>query len=194
MNLKLVLAEFVKTFQRQETNFGIIDIYPRPFSVNEPFPIGSALIEYFSTLQLKDRVMIGGQFHLGLYALSELERQQDGWLWDRDRLGNVVEDTKYWKRTWVVIGDRSDDALFVDINDGKVFGSIQKRNFFIANTLADFFMVLTEGIKIEIDKFFYETCDEDFNPKPEFLLDVEDVAKDKLGVEGAQAFMKYFFG
>lgn len=194
MNLRSALDDFVRTFQRSLKNEGKLNIAALAESVNTDIPLHVDLRTYFEYLHFEDSPQLGGRFNLFLFSLDELEGAQNGWRWDTLRSGEIVEDTTYWKSSWVVIADKDGDAIFVDADNGKVFGSIQKCNFLVAQTLADFFDALTCTMKIEMDGYHFDVLADDMSPLPQFLNDVRTAVSMKLDAEATSGFMKFFFG
>lgn len=194
MTLLSSLTNFVDIFQRSPANFGEISISSKPRKFEIDIPLGKTLQEYYSSINFTGKPQVGGRFLLFLFKPEELLGAQYGWRWEKTLNGSIVEDTKTWNAFWVVIGDRNGDALFIDTNSERIYGSIQKINFLIADTLAQFFDILAEGINIEMEKYDFEVLDDDMNLIPNFLKDVQLAASDKLSPEASEGFMKFFFG
>jgi hypothetical protein len=165
---------------------------PQKFEIN--LPINDELRTYYEYLIFEDNPQIGGRFNLFLFSPDELTKAQHGWRWIQDKSGNISEDLIHWNPKWIVIADQDGDVVFVETESGEVFGSIQKRNIFLARTLADFLTALTETIKIEMDKYNFDAVGDDFAPLPEFLEDAKNQISMKLGNDVAIGFMKFFFG
>lgn len=193
MHIQAALQSLTSAFSRSTKNFGSIQ-HREPIQLEEPLALGATLNQYYASMSLDDDPMIGGAFHLRLNSLDELITALSGWLWVRDKSGEIVESTT-WKRSWVIIADRDGDALFVDIDtaEATTYGSIQQRNFLVADRLADFIACLAECMILELDKYDEEVQDEDFNYIEAFLVDVRDIAENHLGKEASKGFMKFFF-
>jgi hypothetical protein len=193
MLLDDALKKFADVFNDFEGNFGVIQ-FRAPVQLMEPLPLGSALREYYSRLLLDNNPSIGKKMHLILFTLDKLVGAQSGWRWGVDRTGKQVEDAN-WKSSWIVFADRNGDAVFVDTEtiNGSVYGSIQKRNFLIAENLGDFFFTIAECMLVEKDKFGYEVMDDDFNVLDSFLDLTRGIARKNLGEDGCNGFMKFFF-
>jgi hypothetical protein len=193
MDLKTSLKRFVDIFHSSPESLGNLEITKQPVKLQPPFPLGNALTEYFSHLHF-EKPATGGQFHLSLFSPEQLETAQQGWRWIRTDTGALQEDNIHWNRNWTIIAERHGDVIFVDEENGKVFGSIQKRNFFISSSVSAFFDVLAECIEIENNKYHNDTVDEDFNPLPNFIEEIKLTTLNKLGPEGSEGFIKFFFG
>jgi hypothetical protein len=193
MDLKASLTKFVEIFHQSQENLGNVEILEPPIKIQPPFPLNSELVEYFSILRL-DEPIIGGQFHLTLVSLDQLETAQQGWRWIRTKTGTLEEDNVHWNKKWTIIADRHGDVICVNFENNNVFGSIQKRNFFITECLSNFFETLADCMEIESQKYQNNTMDDDFNPLPDFLDDIKSLTLNKLGDEGSTGFMKFFFG
>jgi len=192
MSLEKILEVYSEIINRFEKK--TVLLYGKPVPIQTPFDIGPALTTYYSNLKFTGMPTIGNALHLMIFSDENIETAQSGWFWIRDKGGNVIENGN-WKRSWVVFALRDGDALFVDAQstEGKVFGSIQKKNFFISDSLEKFLLTYIECLGIE-DDFHREVMDEDFNYKEEFLSCVTKIAENHLGNEGRSGFMKLFFG
>lgn len=193
MNLAQSLKDFADAFNTGDGNFGVVQ-YREPIAITEPFPLGNALKEYYSRLHLEDNPESGKKMHLTLFSLMEIVGAQHGWRWIRDKLGQEQENPD-WKRTWVIIADRNGDAIFVDVEseNGAVYGSIQQRNFLIANNLGDFWGAVAECMNVEKNKYNYEVMDDNFNVIKPFLDDVRTIAEKNLGQDYSNGYMRFFF-
>lgn len=194
MDLKSVCAEFVRTFQRSQKNFGTVEFSASVLPVSADVPLNDELRTYFGHVRFSENIHIGGRFNLFLFSPSDLLSAQSGWRWITSKSGEIQEDSVDWKPSWVVIADKDGDAIFVDIYGNEVFGSIQKRNFLVAKSLGDFLYALTEAVKIEMDKYDFEVLDDDAAPLNEFIHDVRTVVSSKLDADATSGFMKFFFG
>lgn len=187
------LERFVDAFSRAPDSLGTLRLAQPPLPATEFRELGDLLATYFSHLSF-DRPVVGGEFHLMLFGPKELDTAQQGWRWIRNRNGEPEEDVECWRADWIVIADRNGDAVFVDVADGTVWGSIQKRNMFIAPTLAAFLDALAACKRLEVDDYGLETTDAEFNPLPAFLQDVRALAEKTLGADAAAGWMHFFFG
>lgn len=200
MLLRDALEEFAKIFNRFEDCSGVfvlrgpVEII-EPLAFNKPIHLGSTLTEYYSRVMLNEKSTIGGAFFLQLITLDEIPTALNGWFWTRDKTGNLVENIESWKKSWIIIGDRNGDAIFVDIDspNGAVYGSIQQRNRLIASDLGSFFFTLAECMTLEMEKYNYEVNDDDFNVIEPFLNDIRHIAEKNFGIEGMKSFMNFFF-
>jgi hypothetical protein len=193
MNLQAALTKFVAIFSRSPENFGSAKILPTPISFIPHAVLNEELTEYFSILELGDKTQIGAQFQLRLFSRDELEGAQQGRRTWYDSSGHRI-DNRFWKSSWIVIGDRNGDALFVDTDDGSVLGSVQKKTLFLATNLSSFLEALALGMEIEMDKYVFEVTDDDFNIQESFLKDIERVSMTTLGESCVTGYMEYFFG
>ncbi|MYM89296.1 hypothetical protein GTP91_19230 [Rugamonas sp. FT82W] len=193
MSLDTALKNFADAFAAGSENSGTLEY--RAFQpIVEPIPLGPVLQEYFGRLRMTDPV-VGGRLLLMLITLDDLETCQHGWRWIRENNGPVIESTT-WSKHWIVIADRSGDAIVVDDSTagGVVTGHIGPYNVKIADDLANFFEVMAEAMTVEANTFNYDVLDEDFNPIPEFLNAVSAIALRILGPDGEKGFMEFFFG
>lgn len=200
MLLKAALEEFATIFNCFEKSRGIFVLRApvaiiEPMGPNEPLHLGSTLTEYFSRVLLNEKSGIGGACYLKLITLEQLITYLSGWLWIRDKAGNLVENVESWKKSWIIIGDRNGDAIFVDIesSNGAVYGSIQQENRLISSDLGSFFFTLAECMVLEKEKYGYEVNDNDFKVIEPFLIDVRHIAERNFGTEGMKSFMNFFF-
>lgn len=193
MELKKSLQKFVDIFNNFEGNFGVAQLQ-NLIEIQEPFPLGKILRDYYGQLHLSNNPSIGQKMHLRLIPLENLTTAQAGWLWTTDKSGKQIENTN-WRKNWVIIADRHGDAIFVDIekDNGSVYGSIQQRNFLISDDLGLFFETIAECMILEKEKYDYEVMDEDFNTLDSFINEVVIIAEKKLGTDGKNGFMKFFF-
>jgi hypothetical protein len=193
MELAPVLNDFVSTFQRSPENVGKLEFASPPRSIETDLILNADLNDYFCRLRFEGSPHTGGRLNLFLFSPDELVTAQQGWRWITDKSGNLLEDTRHWKDSWIVIADKNGDAIFVDTGSDKVFGSIQKRNFLVGETLAQFYAGLTPTMKVEMDKYDFEVLSDNMDPLPEFLQDVRAAVSATSGDEASQGFMKFFF-
>lgn len=179
MDLYSALNEFCETFSRSSENFGIAKFSSTPINFSVSMTLGKALEEYYSRIILEEKTQVGAQFQLRLFSIEELESAQEGRRWTYTPNGQHLENSR-WNKDWIVIADRNGDPLVVDSSNGSVHGLIQTRSLPLAKDISSFFDALTEGMKIEMDKYNFEVTDDDFNPLESFLRDVEQVATRKL--------------
>ena len=198
MSLKIALQEFAKTFNNTVGNFGSVRfIYTSEIQYPSTLPAG-ILLNYYKFLQIERGAMIGNAFLMDLVSVDELMTSLLGWRWKKTNtiIGDESEENSKWKKSWVIIGSRNGDVVFVDtdFSQGSIFGCLPAgAPFVISESLASFYQCLTECMKIERDIFNYETFDEDFNRLKLFLKRVRIIACQHLGEEGTMGFMKFFF-
>lgn len=188
------LKNFSSAFSKGKLNHGKV-YYREHISISGPFPLGPALHEYYSHLDMADSPAVGGAMQLQLFELNRIESAQAGWRWIRDKSGNTIEN-KNWQENWVIFADRNGDALFVDTQTefGTVYGSIQQRNFLVSNTLSSFLEAQAACMAIEADEFNYDVYDDDFNPIDTFMSKIEKASADALDSNAHPGFIKFFFG
>lgn len=193
MDLDTALQNFAAAFSEGSHNLGTVH-YRAPHKVVEPIPLGPILQDYYARLLVSEKPIVAGALHLALFTLDQLERAQHAWRWFRDKHGFVTENPE-WDSHWIVIADRNGDAIVVDDSTagGTVFGNIGSKNFKIANDIASFFRVMAEAITVEAIAFDYDVYDDDFNPDPQFLDAIREIARRELGSDGEAGFMKFFF-
>jgi hypothetical protein len=194
MLLDVALKNFADAFADGSQHLGTLE-YRALQPIVEPIPLGPILREYYGRLHMSAIPQMGGELMLMLFTLDDLATGQHGWRWIRKNNGPVME-SPAWNKHWIVIADRSGDAIVVDDSTagGVVLGHIGPRNFKIAGDLASFFQVMAEAMMIEANTFNYEVLDEDFNHIPEFLDAVSAIALRVLGPDGEAGFMDFFFG
>ncbi|MEW5050444.1 hypothetical protein AB1Y85_24080, partial [Enterobacter hormaechei] len=75
-----------------------------------------------------------------------------------------------------------------------VYGSIQKRNFIISGSLADFLNAFCSAIEMEQNNYDGDATDDEFNLREDFLEDIDVMLKTKLKDVEVEGFKKFFFG
>lgn len=193
MELSAALDKFVNVFQRSEMSIGKVEYTPAAPTPPSSMPLQGVLADYFKLLYLDKHAHVGGLFQFALYPAADLLRLQNGWHWIINKDGETIEDP-LWPSQWVVIADRNGDAIFVDTSTGEVHGSIQKHNMLLSDDLGQFFDVISEGMRIEMDKYHFEAEDDDSNITQEFSDDIHSLLQTKLGAEKSKNFYEFFFG
>lgn len=193
--LESPLKKFNRVFGRGEFDIGSVK-YRDKTTIQYPaeIPFSDELMFLYQHLDLSDNAIVGGSLFLQINKFSNFVGSQHGWKWVRNRDGEV-EKSSLWQDSWVVIGNKNGDALYVDVavSPNVVYGAILKDRFKIANSLSRFFDVLSDWMRCELDDFGMEGCDEDFNQKPEFLDSLKRLAEAKLNPDEVDGLFKYFF-
>lgn len=194
MDLKTILNEFIKVIESSPENLGNLKALTSHISINTTLPLDSDLHTYFEFLNLDSTPVIGCYFHMILFGPNDLIGALQGWRWIQTKSGKIEVDRSRWNPAWIIIADRNGDAIFVDTDNHKVFGSIQGENLLIAEDLLSFFSALTDATKIEKEKYDFNVRTESLTVLTEFEADVRKSIFTKLGQEAASGFMEFFFG
>ena len=149
-----------------------------------------SLLEYFSILDTSDAPVVGNFLSIGLCSFSGLMNAQDGWRWIFEK-GKHVRN-KSWHDDWVIFADRNGDAIFCDQGTGEVFGSIQQRNYCVANSLAEFFRLVYIFQWVESTCFDGDCRDDDFNIKDGFFLALRG-RLNRYGDDYGRGFLDFCF-
>ncbi|MFH2253485.1 hypothetical protein ABK734_06770 [Enterobacter sp. KE9933] len=106
-----------------------------------------------------------------------------------------VQNDTAWHDDYVIFAERNGDVLFCDIKNitSPVYGSIQKRNFIISSSLADFLDSFCSAIEIEQSKYDGDVTADDFNFREDFLKDIDLMLKNKRKDVEAEGFKQFFF-
>ncbi|WP_299941934.1 hypothetical protein [uncultured Microbulbifer sp.] len=194
-DLECSLQKFANIFGRDGFDIGTIK-YQEKSSIKYPveIPFSDELLFFYEHLDLSENAIVGGDLFLQINMFSNLVGSQYGWKWVKNIDGAIVK-SSIWQDAWVVIGNKSGDALIVDvsISPNVVYGSILKDRFKIANSLSRFFDVFSDWMECELVDFDMEGCDEDLNLKPDFLERLRFLAEEKLNSDEVDGFFKYFF-
>lgn len=195
-NLEIALKKFCNVFGRDSGDIGQIEFVADSGS---NYPAGLELSDelkfYCKHLKFDEPIYIGSATSLKLVSSNNFVDSLYGWRWIKGSDGKFI-DNPSWSESWVVIGDKNGDALYVDtaLPNSPVFGSIQSDRFKITDSLARFFDIYSDWMICELEDFDMEACDDDFNYLPEYLDKLNMLASSKLSDEEVSGFFKYFFG
>jgi hypothetical protein len=190
------IEKFCSRFGRGGMDLGRISLrVPEPVTFPGQLSTSSELTLLYSSLELNDNPTIGGEFFFEFYSLDKLEQAQYGWRWISIGRNEYTEDP-HWNAAWTIFGNRNDDVLIADTGDPgtPVLGSIQKRTFRIADSLAEYIDVISDCMACEEESFGFDTKLEDMSVKPEFLTKIESLITKKLAPKNVDGFMDFFFG
>jgi len=193
MPIDEILKKLTHTFDNSENSMGVMKFSEKEQQKNRlSIPLTSQLGYFYSHIILEETPTFGGDFFLQLFEVEKLDEALDGWKVIR---ANNTEDPN-WSKDYIIFAERNGDVLFcyTSVSECPVYGSVQKRNFQIANSLSEFFTVFIEAIRIEEKTFNNETTDDDFNHKPEYLSAIEKKVSESLSQKFTQGFYYFFFG
>jgi len=185
MHLKTELERFVEVFGREDYDIGKVTLSGEDAETD-------SLDSLYKILNFEKPLVTVGELFLTIEPQFNLEKAQLGWYKIKHE-ESWVSDDKLWNKDWIVFGDRNGDAIFYDKSDGKVYGSIDKRQkYLLGSSLTHFFSVLTQGLVAEKEKFNFETSDDTEEPLPEFLDHIYTILR-QTDKEAADSFMEFFF-
>lgn len=187
MKIKNVAQDFVIKFNMNVLNMGEIDYTDDESETSFPVNLNGEIQFFYRHLILNDRPTFDGTFYLQVIESQDLNEILSGW--------RVKNDTA-WHDEYIIFAERNGDVLFCDTRNitSPVYGSIQKRNFIISGSLADFLDVFCSAIEIEQSKYDGDGTDDDFNFREDFLEDVDFMLKSKLKDVEVEGFKQFFFG
>lgn len=196
MSFDLVLQDFCGNFGRADIDFGLVEY---KLNGNGPWPLGvgagSDLAKFYTDTIFHDKPSLGGFFRFDLVAIDQIEDVLQGWRYIKSEK-NIRKIDENWLETWLIFGDKDGDAIFADVavSRSPVWGSVQKRNFPLSDSLESFLAALLVCMKVEGDDFNFETKDEDFSVKPDFLIATKKALSVFLDDSYVDGFMYFFFG
>ena len=152
-----------------------------------PNVLTGELLYFYQHTVLLDKPTFGGDFFIQLIEAPNLLNMLSGWR---------APGKSDWPDNYIIFGDRNGDALFCDISDEKspVYGSVQKNNFHLSDSLADFFTLYVRLVELEETEFGCDTKNEDFSYKNEYLDAVDAELKKYTSPDFASHFMYFFLG
>lgn len=195
MALMQAITLFAQEFNNGEDNFGTITILPEERTTQFEPALRGQLRTFYASVDF-DELIIGNTFFLEIATADKLPRYQEGWLYVFTNGQKEYEDTQNWRESWVVFGDRNGDAIFSKLEDDNspIYGSIQKRQEFkLASSLESFLTILTACLVVEEEEFGFETKNEDYSFKEEFIAKTTLVVEQYESPETAHSFVQYFF-
>lgn len=189
------IQKFVKVFSENEQNMGEfkLNIKTNNDIFIENMKISKELEFLYLNYDLDNTPVIGGDFYIEFVPIRKIEEIHFGWRWIK--VGDKIIEDITWNKNWIIFAMRNEDVLIADVGEEgtPVIGSIQKNNFKISDSLADFLSILTECLILEEKEFNYETRLEDMSYKEEFLKRISDLLLKRLSKENADNFFKFFF-
>ncbi|WP_165729955.1 hypothetical protein [Enterobacter hormaechei] len=187
MHIKKAVQDFVIKFNMNELNMGRVDYTDVENETSFPVSLTGEIEFFYRHLILNDSPAFDGTFFLQIIEAQELSEVLSGW--------RVQNDTT-WHDEYITFAERNGDILFCETKNitSPVYGSIQKRNFIISGSLAEFLDVFCSAIEIEQSKYDGDATDDDFNFREDFLEDIDLMLKRKLKDVEVQGFKKFFFG
>ncbi|WP_298481352.1 hypothetical protein [uncultured Maribacter sp.] len=190
MSLKKVLKKFSLTFGREDEDYGTIMFNEVELKQKELDDL-SLFYEY---LKFDKHFTIGGEFFMNIQPSSNIKKSQNGWYFITDSNGKTLNDDTNWDKNWIVFGDRNGDAIYFNKNDKGIYGSVnKKRTYKLSNSLEQFFFVLNECMKLEQNKYKFETVDEDDEVLDSFINDVNEILKKEIEKSNSVDFISFFF-
>ncbi len=161
MELKKAIEKLHAVFGRGNIDIGSFDVVDNVDSIS----VKNQLESFYSLTVFEDVLTIGGEFFLDIQPEIKIKRAQEGWYFILDKEGELQCDDLKWDKNWIVFANRNDDAVYFNKADGGIYGSIDKRQFFhLSSSLADFFCLLSECMKMEEEKYEFDTSDDDEEP------------------------------
>ncbi|ACX86020.1 hypothetical protein [Pectobacterium parmentieri] len=188
MNIDKSICKLVSFFKLNESNMGRMDYQVEGIpNLRCEIPLNGEILHFYTHTLLEDKPTFHGGAYLQLIEIDELSNILLGW--------RSSEENDAWNDDFIIFAERNGDVLYCDLSDitSPVYGSIQKRNFQISNSLSEFIEIYTKVLKIEIEDFYCDVTDDDFNFKPEYLLAVENELKKVLSSEFVANYMLFFY-
>ncbi|HHA2246278.1 TPA: hypothetical protein ACOEHG_001113 [Enterobacter ludwigii] len=187
MKIKNAAQDFVIKFNMNDLNMGEIDYTDDESETSFSVNLNGEIQFIYRHLILNDRPTFDGTFYLQVIEPQELNEILSGWR---------VQNHMIWHDEYIIFAERNGDVLFCDTRNitSPVYGSIQKRNFIISGSLADFLDVFCSAIEIEQSKYDGDGTDDDFNFREDFLEEIDFMLKSKLKDVEAEGFKQFFFG
>jgi hypothetical protein len=189
------IEKFINIFKENKQNLGEFKLIEEKkeiyYDIEKKLSI--ELRDFYLKYKLEDSPTICGDFYIEFIPLKRIKDIEEGWKWIK-KDGKLVRDIS-WNENWVIFAVRKEDILIADMGEEgtPIIGSIQKRNFKIADSFIEFFDVLTECIIIEEKTFNGDTRNEDLSFKLEFLEAVKCNLENKLSKGNAMNFYNFFF-
>lgn len=186
MNLKNAVQDLVNKFKMNELNMGEIDYTDDENETSFPVNLNGEVDFFYRHLILNDSPTFDGTFYLQIIEPQDLNEILSGW--------RVQNDTA-WRDEYIIFAERNGDVLFCDTQNltSPVYGSIQKRNFIISGSLADFLNAFCSAIEMEQNNYDGDATDDEFNLREDFLEDIDVMLKTKLKDVEVEGFKKFFF-
>jgi hypothetical protein len=190
MALSDELKKFVSIFGRDGIDIGSVSF--NESEVNTA--LNDELMTMYKLLQFDKVITIGGEMFINLLPESRLEKAQQGWyLIKKDNAW--IQDDEKWNKEWVVFSNRNDDAIYFDKIEKKIKGTIDKKIFFrLADSLSQFFSILTACMELEQNKYGFETRNDNEEVSQNFLSDILVILEQLDAGEFKDEFIEFFFG
>ena len=189
------IEKFINIFQENKQNIGEFKLIEEKKEIDSDIEkkLSIELRDFYLKYNLEDTPTICGDFYIEFIPLKRIKDIEEGWKWIK-KDGKLVRDIS-WNENWVIFAVRNEDILIADIGEEgtPIIGSMQKRNFKIADSFIEFFDVLTECITIEEEIFNGDTRNEDLSFKLEFLETIKYNLENKLSKGNAMNFYNFFF-
>ncbi|WP_043706878.1 hypothetical protein [Tenacibaculum ovolyticum] len=187
MELKEIIKKFILIFGRDNTDIGEVKFIDINCSSENSLNL---LYDY---LEFDKTITIGGELYIDLYPKRMQSKVQEGWYVLRSNEGEKYDDLN-WNKDWIVFATRNGDAIYFDKTSKEVYGSINKTTRFkLADSLAMFFKIMVEGMKIEQEKYNLEAFDEDEETLPDFIEDIKNIFDKNLDNKYQSDFISFFF-
>lgn len=187
MELKEIIKKFILIFGRDNTDIGEVKFIDINCSSENSLNL---LYDY---LEFDKTITIGGELYIDLYPKRMQSKVQEGWYVLRSNEGEKYDDLN-WNKDWIVFATRNGDAIYFDKKSKEVYGSINKTTRFkLADSLAMFFKIMVEGMKIEQEKYNLEAFDEDEETLSDFIEDIKNIFDKNLDNKYQSDFISFFF-
>ncbi|WP_036932244.1 hypothetical protein [Prevotella sp. HUN102] len=191
MMLIEVLRKMNDIFGRNKTDLGTFSIID---DTTKDVDCADELEQFYFFSVFDEVLIIGGEFFLIIQPKEKIDKAQEGWYRILNNEGEWQTDNIKWNKDWIVFANRNDDAVYFNKADGGVYGSVNKRHFFhLSSSLADFFFILSECMKMEEEKYKFSTSDEE-EPLEEFINDTRNILGQCLNAKQTEDFISFFFG
>lgn len=196
--LEDVLLEFAGVFGREGDLGGVEFQAGRRVAWPEALPSNGAVAAFYGELTFST-LIVNGVFFCQLHALEKLPRAQEGWRLVAGPDGQLTPNPN-WPPSWLVIGDRNGDAIIADVSqeDGPIYGCIHGGPLAecltpMAPSLAAWLQALARSMRCEEDEFGLDSVDETCAPKAELFARAEEIAREVLGDQAVEGWLRFFF-
>ena len=189
MSIRNDLKNFIEVFNKDENSMGVMKFSDVVLNRDEDsVKLEGEVLYFYEHTILIENPAFGGELYIQVIEEKNLKSILSGWL--------VDEGDSNWTDDYVIFSVRDGDVLFCDLSDNKspVYGSIQKRNYKISDSLSVFLRTYSRVICIGMDYFNGDLTDDDFNFNPNYINMVRTELDKNLPEELAKNFLYFFFG
>ena len=181
------LRKFVESFQNSGEPLGVMKYSDTKLQADKiDLPLTGEILYFYDHLILEDGPFFGCNPWISIIERNRFKNILEGW-----------DNNPEWKDSYIIFAECNGDVLFCDSSDLKspVYGSVQMEMYKLTDSLSEFLNIYSKFIEVEQIEFGGDVTDDDFNPKPEYLLRIEEELNkslfSKLYVDN---FMYFFFG